>query len=244
MGLVTTPKLRALPGQEAIHSPQRVRHHAAAGGDVDVVGTVLAAGVAAAVAVVVIEYDVERLQLGLAVADLEHVAKHAERSQQHPPGDIDAQQADAPPDESQKQQGQPEAEGVGGRPERADVAAEEALDEEASQHHDHDCDYAHPEHDLTLEPGGYCIIGVELAAEQLAGRRRGIEYPEEQAIFKDTQEFVPEGAALDFQASDAHALAGFGQQVFDRADGAEVGAEQLSEQHHRGCEQYAHKDLG
>ena len=228
-----------LAAEGAVH----VRHHSAAAGDVDIVRTMLLAVVAAHSAVFVVVNDVQQLQLGLAVEDFEQIPHHAEGGEQHPPLKRQAEGAEPPPYQREDQQRQPEPETVSRSSERAEVAAEETLDEEASHYYDYNGDYAHPEHQLALEAGGDCVVWVELAAQQLAGGGGGVEDPEKQAVFERPHKLVGYTAGLELQTVEPYGFTEFGEQVFDRSDGAEIGAEQLAEQNDCRGQQYAHQDL-
>ena len=185
----------------------------------------------------------QELEFRVPAKDLQQVAGQAEHAQQHGPRDGQADLAEHPPDQADAQDPGPEFQGVGDGSERAEVLAPEPVGEKAAEDHQRDRDKRHPEGDLALEAGGDGIIRIQVLAEQFTGRRGHVEDPEDEQIFDDAQQLVPEGAAADLHRFDPEAAAQHAQQVLDRADRAEVGAEQLAQQDHANSEGDAHEDL-
>ena len=103
----------------------------AAGRKVDGVRTGFVAE-AAVGADAVIFYHMQHLQAGIPFEYLQRPTQQADRTQQPPPGQLYAGNAQQPPYQADTDERQPEFEGIGSGTQRADVAAPETLDKEAA----------------------------------------------------------------------------------------------------------------
>ena len=185
----------------------------------------------------------KELQLGFAAEYFQKVAGQAEDAQQYPPGSFQADEFKHIPQHAQPQHPGPELQGVGDGAKRADVLAPEHVYEKAAQEQQGNRDDGHPEGDLPLESGGYGIIRIQVLAEEFAGGGSHVEQPEHQGVLKDAEKLVRNALALDYKAFESKAAAKFQQQVLHGAHGAEISAEQLTEEHHCCSKAYTQDNL-
>ena len=186
----------------------------------------------------------QHLQAGIPFEHLQRPAQQAHGTQEPPPGQLDAGNAQQPPYEADTDERQPEFKGIGSGTQRADVAAPETLDKEAAQENDsYGCE-CHPKDDFALERGGGGIVGIQFLAEEFAGTDGEIKDHEEQDVFDNAQDGIENGAFLGPFRTDTQGFADAGQQVLDGSYRAQIAAEQLAEEDDRGGQGNAHQDLG
>lgn len=228
----------AFSAEGAVH----VVHLALAGGDIDVVRAVLRTEPAVRTSGIIF-YDVQNLHFGFCTEDFEQVANQAEQPEQDEPRQGQADLVENEPEGEESGDPQPELERVGSRAKRADVSAPELIHKESTDQGHRNRDDGHPERDLTLEPGGYGIVRVEVLAEEFAGGCGHIHDPEKQQVLDNPQRFIEHGAVPDAQFFDLETLAKFRKQILHRSDRAEIAAEQFAEENDSDQQGDSHHDL-
>ena len=157
---------------------------------------------------------------------------------------MDSEGAENPPKGDYPKNGKIEFQGIGSRPERADVLTPETFDEKASGKDQRQRGERHPEHDFPLETRCNGIIWVELLAEKLTRPHRHIKYDEEKAIFYKPQEGIGYASSLRGDGFYPKRFTELYKQVLNRSYRTDVSAKELAEKDDGKGEGQSHENLG